>query len=123
MNLRRNLAFLLVCASLASNNLVGAQSYPPPSPWQPNPGQREHLRRSLALLNLSTPADRKTVRVLFYGQSITQQAWWKEVERYLRTTYPNANLVIENRAPLADTPRSSSLKPLRPTFTRSSLIC
>lgn len=38
------------------------------------------------------------MRVLFYGQSITQQAWTKEVERYLRTTYTNANLIIENRA-------------------------
>ncbi len=72
--------------------------YPPVPPWQPDPGQREHLRRSLTLLSSSTPADRKTVRVLFYGQSITQQDWWKEVERYLRATYTNANLVIENRA-------------------------
>jgi hypothetical protein len=38
------------------------------------------------------------VRILFYGQSITQQAWWKELERYLRATYPSANLIIENRA-------------------------
>jgi hypothetical protein len=47
---------------------------------------------------MSTPGDRKTVRVLFYGQSITQQDWWKEVANYLRSTYTNANLVIENRA-------------------------
>jgi hypothetical protein len=72
--------------------------YPVPPPWQPNPEQREHLCRSLTLLSTSTPADRKTVRVLFYGQSITQQAWWKEVERYLRATYTNANLIVENRA-------------------------
>jgi len=56
------------------------------------------LRRCLTLLSTSTPADRKTVRILFYGQSITQQDWWKEVSNYLRTTYTNANLVIENRA-------------------------
>lgn len=92
------LACSLVWASLACHNLIGAKAYPPPSPWQPQPEQRECLRRSLTLLNSSTPADRKTVRVLFYGQSITQQAWWKEVERYLRATYPNASLVIENRA-------------------------
>ena len=74
--------------------LQAAVSHPAPPPWQPDPAQREHLRRSLTLLNTSTPTDRKTVRVLFYGQSITQQGWWKEVERYLRSTYTNANLVV-----------------------------
>ena len=75
-----------------------AAAYPAPTAWQPDPAEREKLRRSLTLLNSSTPTDRKTVRVLFYGQSITQQAWWKEVERYLRATYPNANFIVENRA-------------------------
>lgn len=89
----------LLCAGFLWNGpLCAADSYPAPAPWQPSPEQREHLRRSLTLLNSSTPTDRKTVRVLFYGQSITQQAWTKEVERYLRSTYTNANLIIENRA-------------------------
>ncbi len=99
MKLNTTIALGLICAGLLCNGpLRAADSYPAPAPWQPNPGQREHLRRSLTLLNSSTPTDRKTVRVLFYGQSITQQSWWKEVERYLRTTYTNANLIIENRA-------------------------
>ena len=72
--------------------------YPPISAWQPDPLQREHLRRSLTLLSSSTSTNRNTVRILFYGQSITQQGWWREVERYLRATYTNANLVVENRA-------------------------
>ena len=89
----------LTCAGLLwSAPLHAAVSYPAPPPWQPDPEQREHLRRSLTLLGASTPADRKTVRVLFYGQSITQQAWWKEVAHYLRSTYTNADLVIEDRA-------------------------
>jgi hypothetical protein len=78
--------------------LQAAAPYPPPPAWQPDPAQREFLRRSLTLLQTSTPERRHTVRVLFYGQSITQQAWWREVERYLRATYPHANLVVENRA-------------------------
>ena len=91
------LALTCVCL-LRQIPLLGAVSYPAPPPWQPDPEQREHLRRSLTLLSTCTPADRKTLRVLFYGQSITQQAWWKEVERYLRSTYSNANLIVENRA-------------------------
>jgi hypothetical protein len=83
---------LWLCAAHA------AVAYPALPAWTPDPEQREHLRRSLTLLRSSTASERKTVRVLFYGQSITQQAWWKEVERYLRATYTNANLVIENRA-------------------------
>lgn len=92
-------ALRLTCACLLWNAVLQAAiSYPALPPWQPDPDQREHLRRSLTLLGTSTPADRKTVRVLFYGQSITQQAWWKEVEHYLRATYLNANLIVENRA-------------------------
>jgi hypothetical protein len=88
----------LTCAVLFWSGPSRAASFPAPPSWQPDPGQREHLRRSLTLLNTSTPTNHNTVRVLFYGQSITQQAWWKEVERYLRATYTNANLIIENRA-------------------------
>lgn len=99
MTLHTAFALGLICAAILWNApLRAADSHPAPVPWQPNPEQREHLRRSLTLLNTSTPTDRKTVRVLFYGQSITQQSWWKEVDHYLRTTYTNANLIIENRA-------------------------
>jgi len=57
-----------------------------------------NLQRALRLLEESTPAKRNTVRVLFYGQSITCQEWWKAVAADLRTRYPHAHLVIENRA-------------------------
>jgi hypothetical protein len=99
MRLSTTAALGLTCACLLWDApLRAALPYPAPPPWQPDPDQREHLRRSLTLLATSTPADRKTVRVLFYGQSITQQAWWKEVDHYLRATYTNANLIVENRA-------------------------
>jgi len=89
----------LLCAFLLWQiPLRAAVAYASPPPWQPEQEQREHLRRSLTLLGAATPTDRKTVRLLFYGQSITQQDWWKEVERYLRSTYTNANLIVENRA-------------------------
>ncbi len=94
--------FLILLFSVWASVVVSAQtsspSYPPVPAWQPDPAQRAHLRRSLTLLATSTPEQRHTVRVLFYGQSITQQAWWQEVARFLRVTYPNAELVIENRA-------------------------
>jgi hypothetical protein len=56
------------------------------------------LRHALALMADSKAARRRTVRVLFYGQSITEQDWWKSVADSLRHNFPAANLVIENRA-------------------------
>ncbi len=52
----------------------------------------------MRLLAESTAERRNTVRVLFYGQSITEQGWWKLVADDLRRRFTNANLVIENRA-------------------------
>ncbi len=57
-----------------------------------------NLSRSLSLMAESTPEHRNTVRVLFYGQSITEQDWWKKVAEDLRKTFPDADLQIENRA-------------------------
>lgn len=57
-----------------------------------------HIQRTMKRLEESTPQKRNTVRVLFYGQSITAQAWTGMVGEALKKRYPNANLVIENRA-------------------------
>ena len=57
-----------------------------------------NIQRAMRLLEESTPLKRNTVRVLFYGQSITCQEWWKAVAAELKTRYPHANLLIENRA-------------------------
>lgn len=56
------------------------------------------IQRTMNLLSSSTPARKNTVRVLFYGQSITEQKWWESVAGDLRRRFPNANLIIENRA-------------------------
>ena len=57
-----------------------------------------NVQRTMRLLATSTPQKRNTVRILFYGQSITEQRWWQAVAADLRTRFPHANLVIENRA-------------------------
>jgi hypothetical protein len=56
------------------------------------------IQRTMTLLATSTPAHRPHVRVLFYGQSITEQQWSKQVAADLRARFPNAALEIENRA-------------------------
>ena len=66
--------------------------FPDPSVWGRN------IQRTMRLLAESTAEKRNTVRVLFYGQSITEQKWAKLVADDLRRRFPNANLIVENRA-------------------------
>jgi hypothetical protein len=57
-----------------------------------------HIQRTMSLLANSTPEHRNRVRILFYGQSITAQGWWKFVADDLRARFPNADLDIQNKA-------------------------
>ena len=52
----------------------------------------------MTLLATSTPDHHNAVRILFYGQSITEQDWSRQVADDLRRRFPNADLQIENRA-------------------------
>ena len=89
---------MAIWLSLMLAGAVGAGPWAEPEP--PLGAERfgAGIQRTMTLLATSTPEHRNTVRVLFYGQSITEQPWTKEVARWLRATYPNANLIIENRA-------------------------
>lgn len=73
-------------------------AFPPPKSLGPSETYGRNIQRTLTLLATSTPEQRHTVRILFYGQSITEQAWWKTVADDLRRRFPHANLIIENRA-------------------------
>ncbi|MBT3379597.1 MAG: SGNH/GDSL hydrolase family protein [Lentisphaerae bacterium] len=57
-----------------------------------------HIQRTMKLLADSTPEKRNRVRVLFYGQSITCQSWWRAVAKELKERFPAADLDIKNRA-------------------------
>jgi hypothetical protein len=72
--------------------------YPPPKTLGPVASYGANVQRAMTLMATSTPAKRNTVRVLFYGQSITAQAWTARVARDLRARFPFADLHIENRA-------------------------
>ncbi len=75
-----------------------ADDFPAPKSLGDVSSHGRNIQRSMRLMATSTPEHRNTVRVLFYGQSITEQGWWKIVADDLRTRFPNANLIIENRA-------------------------
>ncbi|MDB5332193.1 MAG: hypothetical protein JWP03_3344 [Phycisphaerales bacterium] len=75
-----------------------AGAFPAPAPAKDAALLGMGVQRTMTLLATSTPEHRNHVRVLFYGQSITEQEWSKQVAEDLRRRFPNADLEIENRA-------------------------
>lgn len=89
----RTLLFLtILCGSLHG------QDFPAPRTLPAAAEAGLGIQRTMQLLAGSTQEKHNAVRILFYGQSITEQAWTKDVTAYLKATYPNADLTIENRA-------------------------
>lgn len=72
-------------------------SYPVPAPVDVS-NFGAPIARSLRLMATSTPEHRHRVRVLFYGQSITEQNWSRLVADDLRRRFPCADFDIQNRA-------------------------
>lgn len=58
----------------------------------------QKLARTLETIRTSTPASRKVLRVLFYGQSITKSGWDKLVQEHWKQRYPDTDFVVRNRA-------------------------
>ena len=82
---------------LAVGGIAFGETFPPLK-LEDTSSYGRNIQRTMRLLATSTPEQRNTVRILFYGQSITEQNWAKIVADDLRVRFPNANLVIENRA-------------------------
>ena len=87
---------LLTLFPLAASTI--AAEFPAPKSLGATAEYGRNIQRTMKLLADSTPEKRNTVRVLFYGQSITEQNWSKIVADDLRARFPHADLVIENRA-------------------------
>jgi hypothetical protein len=58
----------------------------------------QKIARTLEIIRTSTPANRKVLKVLFYGQSITRSGWHEQVVAHWRQKYPNTEFVVQNRA-------------------------
>lgn len=91
-------ASILVFVSLACRLQAEDASAYPPVKFPDSGTWGKNIQRTMRLLATSTAEHRNTVRILFYGQSITEQKWAKQVEEDLRQRFPQANLVVENRA-------------------------
>jgi len=57
-----------------------------------------YIQRTMKALEESTVERRAHVRVLFYGQSITAQAWTQAVQKQMQTRYPTVKFEFRNAA-------------------------
>ena len=57
-----------------------------------------NIQRTMAKLEASTAENPATVRILFYGQSITFQLWSARVIEDLKRRYPTVNFIVRNEA-------------------------
>src|SRR5580698_3158719 len=53
----------------------------------PHASDVQKLARSLEIIRTSTAANRKILKVLFYGQSITRSGWTEKVAEHWRNRY------------------------------------
>ncbi|MFA6293026.1 MAG: hypothetical protein WC637_14660 [Victivallales bacterium] len=88
--------FFLICLAQAVS--AETPSWAVPAAPSNDPGFGRNIQRAMTLMAKSTPEKRNTVRVLFYGQSITAQPWARKVEQYLKETYPNTDFVVAHLA-------------------------
>jgi hypothetical protein len=99
---RPHLRSLLFVLALLAARPLSAQNSPPPFPEPTKLELKDEcgrgVQRFMRRLEESTAQHKNTVRVLFYGQSITEQKWATMVGDDLRRRYPNVNFIIENRA-------------------------
>ena len=91
----RSLSLILLAAVVPA---IAEEAYPPLKSPGDNSRRGAALQRTMSLLESSAVEKRNTVRILFYGQSITEQSWWQQVKADLVKRYPLAKLEIENRA-------------------------
>ena len=93
------IALLVVAGPLVSPGRAG-EPFPPVTPEVLGDAAKfgANVQRTMRLLATSTPEKRNRVRVLFYGQSITEQKWADLVAADLKARFPHADLTVENRA-------------------------
>lgn len=76
---------------------VRGQQYPLPAVPDTS-GTGRFIQRTMHLLASSTPEKKNTVKILVYGQSISEQDWWLKVKRDLIVRFPDADIIMENKA-------------------------
>jgi hypothetical protein len=124
LKIYRYFGLLFLCLSFlllpGLQKIAADTPFPAPAPLENNDTFGARIQRTMGLLAASTPTERRQVRILFYGQSITEQDWWKDVAKDLKQRFPYADLIVENRAiggfaaPILIRPSEHDLYPFYP---------
>lgn len=85
-------------ALTAAGLLPAADSFPPVKSLGDTSSRGAAIQRTMTLLDSSAVEKKNTVRILFYGQSITEQIWWEIVKEDLASRFPAAVQEVENLA-------------------------
>ena len=89
--------YFLVFLSFFSIKSSAYELFPSPLP-QDTSYFGKYIQRTMKLLSTSTHTKRNTVKILVYGQSISEQSWSDTVKAHLLKRYPSVNLIMINRA-------------------------
>jgi hypothetical protein len=87
---------LFVSSSLSFS--VKAQSYFTVPQVKDTMQFKNGVARTAWLLTSAGEANPQSVRILVYGQSISEQSWWKDVRDYVEKRFPLANITFINKA-------------------------
>ncbi len=90
--------FTVLAFTILLSGAALADDYPAPQPPKDTSEYGKHFQRSMTLMATSTPQQRHTVRILFYGQSIVGQKWHTMVVGDLKKRFPYTDFVVENKA-------------------------
>ncbi len=99
MNIKSTTTEVLIIAIFCflSLSISAAPPYPLPA-IEDTSYFGKYIQRTMKLLSTSTMEKRNTVKILVYGQSISEQAWSDSVKVYLNKKFPSANIIMINRA-------------------------
>lgn len=93
---------LAIVAAASVALLAGSVLFAQTPTSLPVPGRAEDMgvgiQRTMGLLAKSTPEKRNRVRIVVYGQSISEQKWWEILRDDLKTRFPDADIEMENKA-------------------------
>ncbi len=87
-----------VLVLLVPARVCPAKDYPAPKPARDTSQYGAHFQRTMTLMQTSAPQRPRTVRILFYGQSIIGQGWHTMVLEDLKQRFPHTDFVVANKA-------------------------
>ncbi len=94
--MRTCICYLFICSFFCLS--AKGQSYFPVPEVKDTMQFKNGIARTAWLLTSSSSAHPKAVRILVYGQSISEQVWWKDVRDFVKERFPLANITFINKA-------------------------